>query len=73
MLRSLGGKPLSSDPALYCYYSSSQALELILSTHVDDKKGGGIPEVRKRVQEGLEKAFGALTVQETNFLSLIHI
>ena len=41
---------------------------MILSTHVHDKKGGGEPEITAFVREGLEKAFGALTIQETNFI-----
>ena len=67
VLRSLGGNPLASDPAIYCFYSKG-SLELILSTHVDDKKGGGTEAMKAYVRAGLEKAFGSLTVQESSFI-----
>jgi hypothetical protein len=66
-LRELGGKPLSSDGALYVWHNSSGQLQLILSTHVDDKKGAGTDECRNRVKQGLEKAFGTLKEQTKNF------
>ena len=34
----------------------------------DDKKGGGNPAMKDYVKAGLEKAFGALTVQESSFI-----
>ena len=58
---------MASDPALYTWHES-KTLVMILSTHVDDKKGGGRDDVCARVKAGLEKAFGALTVQESNFV-----
>ena len=67
VLKSLGGFPLASDPAIYKWHKDG-ALVMILSTHVDDKKGGGDKATTAFVRAGLEKAFGALTVQEHNFI-----
>ena len=58
---------MASDPAIYCFYAKG-SLQLILSTHVDDKKGGGNEDMKAFVRSGLEKAFGTLTVQESSFI-----
>ena len=52
-----GGKPsdwLSKPPAAY----SSHKLSLIVSTHVDDLKGGGVQEEVNALIAVLEKEFG---------------
>jgi hypothetical protein len=40
---------------------------MIISTHVDDKKGAGTDALRKHVKTGLEKAFGQLKEQVRSF------
>ena len=42
-------------------------LRMILSTHVDDMKGAGQPEYKKRLLLALEKKFGQLKLKEANF------
>ena len=42
-------------------------LRMILSTHVDDMKGAGQPEYKKRLLHALEKKFGQLKLKEANF------
>ena len=69
VLQALGLVPLQSDPQIYVWQVSSdkttssreghasgnKRLVLILSTHVDDLKGAGEEEYRKRLIAGLEK------------------
>jgi hypothetical protein len=66
-LRELGGHPLASDGALYVWHDTAGKLQLIISTHVDDKKGAGEEKVRQKVKQGLEKAFGKLKEQVKTF------
>jgi hypothetical protein len=62
-LRELGGKPLSTDTALYVWHDKNAKLVLILSTHVDDKKGAGEPALKSVLKQGLEKLFGTIKEQ----------
>jgi hypothetical protein len=66
-LKATGGKALRCDPAVYVWHDKSGSLSTILSTHVDDLKGGGTPEVWQKVVKALETAFGKLKVQEKKF------
>ena len=52
----LGGVPLTTDRALYAFYSKSNSLEAVISAHVDDLKGTGIPSRTAEIIAGLEKA-----------------
>ena len=47
--------------------SPTQRLVLIVSTHVDDLKGAGEEEYRKRFLEGLTSRFGALKTKVGKF------
>ena len=67
-LRKLGGIPLPTDKAIYCFYDNSQNLEAIVSTHVDDLKGGGVEHRAKSILKGLEASFGKLKTQHDSFL-----
>jgi hypothetical protein len=58
-LRELGGRPLHSDGALYVWFKGKELSDL-LSTHVDDLKGGGDSTEQARIKAGLEKRFGAV-------------
>ena len=40
---------------------------MILSTHVDDMKGAGQPEYKKRLLSALTKKFGTLKLKDANF------
>ena len=42
-------------------------LRIILSTHVDDMKGAGQPEYKKRLLSALTKKFGTLKLKDANF------
>ena len=42
-------------------------LRMILSTHVDDMKGAGQPEYKKRLLSALTKKFGTLKLKDANF------
>ena len=82
VLKELGLSALQSDLQLFVWHVStprgvaSQApraamdqkrLVLILSTHVDDFKGAGEAEYRRRLIAGLEKEFSALKIKEGKF------
>ena len=66
-LKKLGGIPLPTDKSLYCFFSKANELEALVSTHVDDLKGGGTPARTKAILEGLERSFGKLKTQHDNF------
>ena len=66
LLTEYGMKALQSDNSVYCLWSSGR-LVLILSTHVDDLKGGGTEEATKGLFSHLEKAVGAGTLDWLNF------
>ena len=61
-LEKFGMKPLQADKSIYCKWREVGAehfeLTLILSTHVDDLKGGGRPEEVTALINQLEKSFG---------------
>jgi hypothetical protein len=62
-LQELGGRPLHSDTALYVWHDNDGKMLLLLSTHVDDKKGAGEQPTKKLVKQGLEKLFGKVKEQ----------
>ena len=79
VLEELGLAPTQSDPQLLVWHVStpggvsSQApraamgqkrLVLILSSHVNDFKGSGEAEYRRRLIAGFEKEFSALKIKE---------
>ena len=47
--------------------TGQKRLVFILSTHVDDFKGAGEAEYRRRLIAGLEKEFSALKIKEGKF------
>ena len=61
-----GGRPLNCDKALYVWFRRD-VLAAILSTHVDDLKGGGMTEVVKHIKDCLERDFGPVKVQTAVF------
>jgi len=69
-LRKLGGHPMLSDAAIYLWHRDGPGGRLcaILSTHVDDLKGGGDKDCITHIRQGLEKAFGALTEKIGTFM-----
>jgi len=74
VLERAGGRSLISEPKLYVFYTGSK-LRLIMSSHVDDLKGGGDEEERERVLAHLEKEFGTLKKQFSNFecIGIMHV
>ena len=66
----LGGKKLSVDKQIY-YWKSGDGdgarLRAVISCHVDDFKGGGEPELIKKILETISKEFGELKVQWKDF------
>ena len=60
-LVSFGMKATQMDPSIYCKWrrqGENYELVLILSTHVDDLKGGGVPGESTGLLAHLEKEFG---------------
>ena len=61
-LEKLGLKPLQADKSIYCKWNlvgtQRPELVLIVSTHVDDLKGGGVKSEVERLITQLEKSFG---------------
>ena len=60
-LTSFGMKSLQSDRSIYCMWTESNGtftLSLILSTHVDDLKGGGTEQATRLLFEYLESHVG---------------
>ena len=66
VLCATGGRPLHTDASLYVWFIGG-CLQMVLSTHVDDLKGGGEQETVRKVQKSLEQNFGALKIQESSF------
>ena len=58
---------IATGPARGGDSSRAQRLVLIVSTHVDDLKGAGEEEYRKRLLEGLTSRFGALKTKVGKF------
>ena len=67
-LRRLGGRPMLADAAIYVWFSGGIKLSAIISTHVDDLKGGGDPATMSHIKNGLTSAFGALAEKLGTFL-----
>ena len=65
-LRKTGGQPLQSDKAIYQWRRDGK-LVLIMSTHVDDFKGGGEIKIRTLVLDALRAEFGEIKVETKNF------
>ena len=61
-----GGRLLHTDGSLYAWFESG-SLCMLLSTHVDDLKGGGETKIVARVRAHLELNFGTLKVQLKSF------
>ena len=56
------------DPCLYAVFTDSDEAAGTFSTHIDDILGCGAPGVLERTRQYLEHRFGALKVQERNFV-----
>ncbi|CAK0897272.1 unnamed protein product [Prorocentrum cordatum] len=67
VLEKTGGKALISDPQLYVYHNEQGELQMIMSSHVDDLKGGGEDYLREKVLGMIEAEFGKLKRQYGNF------
>jgi hypothetical protein len=67
VLERTGGKPLISDPQLYVYHDKNGELQLIMSSHVDDLKGGGEDAKREQVLSMIESEFGKMKRQYDKF------
>ena len=83
MSKELGLSALQSDPQLFVWHvegtprgvaphapraaTGHKRRVVILSTHVDDFKGAGEAESRRRLIAGLEKEFSAMKIKEGKF------
>ena len=56
------------DPCLYAVLNNEGVAVGVFSTHIDDILGCGAPGVLERTRHYLEHRFGALKVQENNFV-----
>ncbi|CAK0800860.1 unnamed protein product [Prorocentrum cordatum] len=63
VLEKTGGKALISDPQIYVYHDAKGELQMIMSSHVDDLKGGGEDHLREKVLSMIESEFGKLKRQ----------
>ncbi|CAK0831488.1 unnamed protein product [Prorocentrum cordatum] len=63
VLETTGGKALISDPQIYVYHDAKGELQMIMSSHVDDLKGGGEDYLREKVLSMIESEFGKLKRQ----------
>ncbi|CAK0813698.1 unnamed protein product, partial [Prorocentrum cordatum] len=63
VLEKTGGKALISDPQIYVYHDAKVQLQMIMSSHVDDLKGGGEDYLREKVLSMIESEFGKLKRQ----------
>ncbi|CAK0852886.1 unnamed protein product, partial [Prorocentrum cordatum] len=63
VLEKTGGKALISDPQIYVYHNAKGELQMIMSSHVDDLKGGGEDHLREKVLSMIESEFGKLKRQ----------
>ena len=66
VLKASGGVPCFSDPCLYLWFQGGH-LSAIISIHVDDLKGGGVPAQVKHILALLTSAFGDLTLKHKVF------
>ena len=66
---------IRTEPAMSGDLSHTGRLVLIVSTHVDDLKGAGFDEHRKRLLDGLESRLGALNVKVGAFecIGVMHV
>ena len=73
-LTEYGLKPIQSDPQLFLKHNNHGNLVLIISTHVDDLKGGGEEKEMKGLIDLLETKFDSLKIQYREFehLGLVH-
>ena len=71
LLVDFGMKALQSDRSIYCLWTQDKddiySLVVILSTHVDDLKGGGEEEYVNRLIKHLEGHFGKGKTDYKNF------
>ena len=67
VMEKTGGKPLISDPQIYVYHDAKGELQMIMSSHVDDLKGGGEDQLREKVLDMIESEFGKLKRQYDRF------
>ena len=67
LLVEFGLKALQSDPSVYCMWDGSNRLVLVLSTHVDDLKGGGEEDLVSKLWKHLEAAVGEGKLQYGTF------
>lgn len=68
VLRKAGLRCLHTDRSLWICYDSNKAVKLILSTHVDDLKGCGVPAVCDWLKNILVAEFGKMTEHYDSFL-----
>ena len=70
-LRQAGLKPTQADGSIYCKWrvdsSGEYHLVLIISTHVDDLKGGGVQREVDSLVAVMTKAFGQGKLEYSNF------
>ncbi|CAK0808244.1 unnamed protein product, partial [Prorocentrum cordatum] len=67
ILESFGLEALYADPQLYVLHDTSVKLNMILSAHVDDLKGGAPKTVAMEFLKHLEKHVGTCTQEWANF------
>ena len=67
ILEKAGGRSLVTEPKLYVFNDPEGNLNMVLSSHVDDLKGGGEPSCCERVMKILEEAFGKMKMQYGTF------
>jgi hypothetical protein len=67
-LRRLHGRPMLSDPSVYLWFRDGTKLAAIISTHVDDLKGGGDTDTMNMIKDGITSAFGKLAEKVGSFI-----
>ena len=67
-LRRLQGHPMLSDSSVYLWFRNGTTLSAIISTHVDDLKGGGDKDTMMMIKEGIARAFGKLAEKVGTFI-----
>ena len=60
-------KVSSFDPCLYFIYDKSNVAAGVFATHIDDILGRGLHGTLEGTRKFLEKRFGALKLQESDF------
>ena len=58
----------SFDPCLYFIYDQSNVAAGVFTTHIDDILGCGVPGILERTRQFLQKRFGGLKLQESDFV-----